>query len=408
MNQFQTIAFKDGLVSLNVRVSVEDGTVWLSVNEMAQLFKIGVSTVRRYIGLTHVKKGDLSKEKKPEMNFSCTILTNSKPLTLYNDEIILGLGKKYNYQKIGLLETFIQNQKNVVRENNNSLLNNDCIIYNNGQIDINVKISPKEETVWLSQSQIADLFGTTRPNITMHIQGIYDEGELTKDSVSKDFLHTALDDKQYLMTIYNLDMILAVGYRIKGKRAIEFRKWASSVLKQYLFNGYAINENRAQSYSDIILNLQSETIRLKNEFEKLRARIDEGLTKEQLFVNGQFFDAHEFFCSLMRQAQVSIKIIDPYFDDKGLAILSKSKRIDRTIYLSHPESLNKKDIMNFKSQYGDVKIKTIKHYHDRFIIIDNTDCYLIGTSLNNAGAKTFAAIRLENKGLINKILESLN
>lgn len=408
MNQFQMIAFKNGQVSLNVRVSVEDGTVWLSVNEMAQLFKIGVSTVRRYIGLTHVKSGDLSKEKKPEMNFSCTILTNSKPLTLYNDEIILGLGKKYNYQKIGLLETFIQNQKNIVMENNNPLLNNDCIIYNNGQIDINVKISPKEETVWLSQSQIADLFGTTRPNITMHIQGIYDEGELTKDSVSKDFLHTALDGKQYLMTIYNLDMILAVGYRIKGKRAIEFRKWASSVLKQYLVDGYAINKNRAQSYSDIILNLQSETIRLKNEFEKLKSHIDEGLTKEQLFLNGQVFDAHEFFCSLMRQAQVSIKIIDPYFDDKGLAILSKSKRIDRTIYLSHPESLNKKDIMNFKSQYGDVKIKTIKHYHDRFIIIDNTDCYLIGTSLNNAGAKTFAAIRLENKGLINKILESLN
>ena len=134
---------------------------------------------------------------------------------------------------------------------------------------------------------------------------------------------------------------------------------------------------------------------------------DCGQGKEQLFLDGQRFDAHEFFCSLMRQANKSIRIIDPYFDDKGLAILSKSKRVDRIIYLSNPGLLTKKDIANFKSQYGDFRIKTIKNYHDRFIIIDDIDCYHVGTSLNNAGAKTFGVIKLENSEIINTILNSI-
>ena len=99
MNQFKTVAFKDGSISLDVRVSVEDGTIWLSVKEMAKLFNIGVSTVRRYIELTHINLDNMGMEKKPKMVFSCTFLTNSKPITLYNEEVILGLADKYKYSK---------------------------------------------------------------------------------------------------------------------------------------------------------------------------------------------------------------------------------------------------------------------------------------------------------------------
>ena len=401
MNQFKTIAFKDGSISLDVRVSVEDGTIWLSANEMAKLFNCGASTVRRHIKTTYSEIGEHSCSYCSKT--APVLLSNGKyrNIPIYNETVIEAVGTKLKSDNHIKLFNCLKN------DNYNLNTNENIIIYNNGSISLDVNVSPKEDTVWLSQAQMATLFDTTRQNVTMHIQNIFNEGELTKDSVSKDFLHTASDGKQYLMTYYNLDLILAVGYRIKGKRAIEFRKWVSSILKQYLVNGYAINENRIQSHSDIILNIESEVLNLKQELQKLKTMFDCGQGKEQLFLDGQRFDAHEFFCSLMRKANNSIRIIDPYFDDRGLAILSKSKRIERTIYLSHPGLLTKKCITNFKSQYGDFKINTIKNYHDRFIIIDDVDCYLVGTSLNNAGAKTFGVIKLENQQIISTILKSI-
>ncbi len=401
MNQFKTIAFKDGSISLDVRVAVEDGTIWLSASEMAEIFNCGASTARHLIKVTY---NELDKQSCSSCSKKAPILLNGGrrySISVYNEQIIKGVADKLKSDKFEKLKASIAQQEDKTTTSNN------IIIYNNDGISLDVNVSPEEETVWLTQCQIALLFETSQPNISMHILNILNEGELTKDSVYKDFLYTAPDGKQYLVNVYNLDMILAVGYRVKGKRAIEFRKWATEVLKQYLIKGYAINDDRIKSYSDIILNIENETLRLRKDIDSLKTQIENGLVKEKLFINGQVFDAHEYFCSLMRQAKSSIKIIDPYFDDRGLAILSKSKRVDRTVYLSHPGLLNKKEIAKYKSQYGDVKIVYIKDYHDRFIIIDDIDCYLIGTSLNNAGAKTFVVIKLENKEIIATILKSI-
>ena len=402
MNQFKTIAFKDGSITLDVRVSVEDDTIWLSAKEMAQLFSCDTSTISRRIKTTYSKLKEESCSCCAQVAHTLCKDGKYRDIPIYNEKIIKEVAERLNSEKYTKLLNAIKNDNSNLDDKNN------IIIYNNGSVSLDVTISPKEETVWLTQAQIATLFDTTQQNVSLHIKNIIEEGELLDSSVHKDYLYTASDGKQYLTSVYNLDLILAIGYRIKGQRAIEFRKWVSSVLRQYLIKGYAISENRLQSHSDIILNLESETLKIKEEIEKIKSSINNDSIKEKLFVNGQVFDAHEFFCSLMRQAKCSIRIIDPYFDDKGLAILSKSKRIDRTVYLSHPELLTKKDTNNFKSQYGDFKIKTIKDYHDRFIIIDDIDCYLIGTSLNNAGCKTFAAIKIENKEIITTILNSLD
>ena len=402
MNQFKTVAFKDGSISLDVRVSVEDGTIWLSKNEMATLFEHGTSTIWRHIKSTY-NEFDIQGCSGYAKN-ARTLCKDGKyyNIPVYSEQVIKRIAERLNSDKYTKLSNYLRNN-NVKSEQQDKI-----IIYNNGSISLDVRISTKEDTVWLTQSQIATLFDITQQNVSLHIKNIFEEGELLDSSVHKDYLYTASDGKQYLTSVYNLDLILAIGYRTKGQRAIEFRKWASSVLRQYLIKGFAINEDRAQSYSDVILNIEKETLQLKEELNNLKSRFDKGLVKEQLFLNGQQFDAHEFFCSLMREAQSSIKIIDPYFDDNGLAILSKSKRIDRTIYLSHPGLLTKKDIAKFKIQYGDITIKTIKDYHDRFIIIDNVDFYLIGTSLNNAGSKIFVVIKLENKEIISSILKTLN
>ena len=107
---------------------------------------------------------------------------------------------------------------------------------------IHIEVLVEGETVWLTQQQIADLFGTKRPAITKHLSNIFNSGELDKDSVSSILEHTAADGKTYKTLFYNLDAILSVGYRVNSINATSFRRWASTVLKQYLLRGYAVQQ----------------------------------------------------------------------------------------------------------------------------------------------------------------------
>ena len=402
MNHFKTIAFKDGSKSLDVRVSVEDGTIWLSKNEMATLFEYGTSTIWRHIKSTY-KEFEIQGCSGYAKN-ARTLCKDGKyyNIPVYSEQVIKRIAERLNSDKYTKLSNYLRNN-NVESEQQDNI-----IIYNNGTINLDVGVSPKEDTVWLSQAQMAALFDTSRQNITIHIQNIFNEGELTRDSVSKDFLHTATDGKQYLMTKYNLDMILAVGYRIKGNRAIEFRKWVSVILKQYLIDGYAINDKRVCSYSDIILNIEKETLELRNQLELLKKNFDYGIAKEKIFFSGQIFDAHEYLCSIVRQATKCIRIIDPFVDDEALAILTKSQNIQRYIYTTNPVPMNKKDIGAFKTQYGHLEMKYIKKFHDRFIIIDDKYCFSLGTSINGVGLKTFAIIELKDEHLIQSIIDLVN
>ena len=120
----------------------------------------------------------------------------------------------------------------------------ELVKFNEEGLELEVKVSPKEETIWLSQSEISVLFNKDRKTITRHIQNILKELELDVNQVCSKKEHTANDGKTYLVNIYNLDMIIAIGYRVKSTRAISFRKWANKVLKDYLIKGYVINENR--------------------------------------------------------------------------------------------------------------------------------------------------------------------
>lgn len=113
------------------------------------------------------------------------------------------------------------------------------------QFALDVYVSPDEKTVWLTQNEIAKLFNKDRKTITRHIQNIIKEFELIETQVCSKKEHTANDGKKYIVNIYNLDMIIAIGYRVKSKRAIIFRQWSSNILKEYLLKGYVINEERS-------------------------------------------------------------------------------------------------------------------------------------------------------------------
>lgn len=276
----------------------------------------------------------------------------------------------------------------------------ELIIYQD-QNDTNFQLEVRieDETVWLTQIQMAELFQTTRNNITLHISNIFKEKELTIDSVSKESLLTAADGKNYKTKIYNLDVIISVGYRVKSQRGTQFRIWANKILKNYLLNGYAIHHRFEKIENDVYL-LKQKT----NEFDIL---LKTSLPQhEGIFYDGQVFDAYVFAANIIKQAKKSIVIIDNYVDESVLTLLTKrSKNVTATIYTNNNSKQLQLDTKKHNLQYEPIIIKTYTKAHDRFIIIDNIDVFHIGASLKDLGNKWFAfsKIRIDASEMIKKL-----
>ncbi len=258
-----------------------------------------------------------------------------------------------------------------------------------------VEVQIDYETVWLSQEQMATLFGRNRVAITQHIGNIFKEGELNKDVVCKDFLlttqHGAITGKTQLnkTKLYNLDVIISVGYRVKSKQGTQFRIWANQVLKDYLLKGYSIN-NRMNRIED---NFQT----LSKKVDRIELQIITTLPPVQgVFFNGQIFDAYTFIADIVRSAKKSIDLIDNYVDDSVLVLLEKrSKGVSACIYTKSISKSLKQDLEKHNTQYPAIYTKLFNDAHDRFIIIDNTEVYHIGASLKDLGKKWFAFTKIE-------------
>ena len=199
---------------------------------------------------------------------------------------------------------------------------------NNGEIilyqpdnEVKLEVRLEEETVWLTQEQIATLFGTKRPAITKHLSNIYNSGELDQDSTCSILEHMGNDGKQkYVTKYYNLDAILSVGYRVNSKNATLFRRWANKVLKEYLLKGYAVNCRLEQ----IDTRLQKHERQIEYLTDKVDFFVHTSLPPvEGIFYDGQIFDAYKFATDLIRSAKKSIQLIDNYVDESVLLMLSK-------------------------------------------------------------------------------------
>ncbi|MBO7491889.1 MAG: virulence RhuM family protein [Bacteroidales bacterium] len=252
----------------------------------------------------------------------------------------------------------------------------------------------ENETVWLTQAQMAILFSTTKQNVSLHIHNIFKEKELSRSSVVKDFLTTAADGKQYKTLYYNLDVIISVGYRVKSFRGTRFRQWANTVLKDYLLRGYAVNHRLEQleqkvAEHDAVLSEHTETLDFF-----VRTSLP---PKEGIFYDGQIFDAHTFVSDLVRAAQKSIVLIDNYVDDTVLKTLAKrTDGVGATIITRHISEILSVDLQCHNQQYSPISIWESDRYHDRFLIIDDT-VYHLGASLKDLGKKLFAFNRMEIK-----------
>lgn len=266
------------------------------------------------------------------------------------------------------------------------------VVYRSADNAIQLEVQLAEETVWLTQQQMADLFGVQIPAISKHLANIFREGELTKDSVISILENTATDGKRYRTMFYNLDAILSVGYRVNSVYATQFRQWATGVLRNYLLKGYAVNPHIRYIEQRIDNKLQEHTEQIHDLQNKVDFFIRTSLPpREGLFVNGQIYDAYEFIQKLIKSAQRSIILIDNYVDESVLTMMSeKAKGTKVDIYTKEISKALKLAESKFNSQYGGLSIIQMTNVHDRFLILDDQTIYLIGASLKDAGKKLFA------------------
>ena len=254
--------------------------------------------------------------------------------------------------------------------------------------EVKLEVRLEDETVWLTQAQMAMLFQTTPQNVTIHIRSIYKEEELDKTSTCKDSLQVRFEGSRQVQRIqkfYNLDVIISVGYRIKSKRGTQFRIWANKVLKEYLLKGYSVNQRLTQLEK-----------RVSDTEEKIDFFVRTSLPPvEGIFYDGQIFDAYKFASDLIKSAQKSVLLIDNYVDESVLLMLGKrSAGVTAEIYTQSISRQLRQDLEKYNSQYEPVEIRVYKNSHDRFLIIDGVDVYHIGASLKDLGKKMFAFSKL--------------
>lgn len=281
----------------------------------------------------------------------------------------------------------------------------ELVIYQTNDKETQVEIQFEQDTFWLTQQQIADLFGTKRPAITKHIGNIFKSGELDEKVVSSILEHTtkhgAIKGKTQDVKVkhYNLDVVLSVGYRVNSIRATQFRIWANRVLKDYLLKGYAIN-NRMNRIEDKVDSLS-------HKINEIDLQINTHLIPTQgVFFDGQVFDAYELASKIIRSATKSIVLIDNYINESSLTHLSKKTKAVKVLLLTKTISRQLSlDVKKANEQYGHFEIKPFSKSHDRFLIIDDTEVYHLGASLKDLGKKWFAFSKMDKSSVLNILKE---
>jgi len=281
-------------------------------------------------------------------------------------------------------------------------MKNEIIIYQSEELAEHVEVRIEEETVWLNRQQISTLFGRDVKTIGKHINNVYTEKELDKYSTVAKFATVQNEGDRAVerqIEYYNLDVIISVGYRVKSKQGTQFRIWANKVLKDYLLKGYALN-NRMNRIEDNVYKLTQKVgdidLLLKTNLPP----------NQDVFFNGQIFDAYSFVSDLIRSADKSLILIDNYIDDTVLTHFTKRKEsVSLTLITKNISKQFRLDVQKYKEQYPNVHLKEFKDTHDRFLIIDEKDVYHFGASLKDLGKKWFVFSKMDISSV--KVLDKL-
>lgn len=253
---------------------------------------------------------------------------------------------------------------------------------------IKLEVRMEDETVWLTQAQIVELFQSSKANISEHIKNIYEQEELEESSTVRDFRTVRQEGKRQVvrnLTYYNLDAIISIGFRVNSKRGIQFRQWANKILKEYLLKGYSINRRLSELEKTVALHSEKIDFFVRTSLPPV----------EGIFYDGQIFDAYKFATDLIKSAKTSLVLIDNYVDESVLLMLSKrNPGVSATVYTQRITPQLQLDLNKHNDQYPPINMRTYRNGHDRFLIIDDREVYHIGASLKGLGKKMFAFSRL--------------
>ena len=292
------------------------------------------------------------------------------------------------------------NEKEMPGQARHDVQHDEIVLYQpEGEVRLEVRV--ENETVWLTQAQIAILFGIKRPAITKHMKNIYASRELERDTTCSILEHMGDDSKRvYETKYYNLDAILSVGYRVNSKNATLFRRWANQVLKDYILKGYAVNQRKIATDLQIADRLhehreliEQQGSRLENVDTRLSAveqHIDFFVQSAQtptggILTTGTRFDGFVLISDLVKSAKHSVVFIDPFATIEVLKFAAmRNKGVNAVIYSARitPEFEAAKNLHN--KQYPGLDLKTMRTIHDRFLLIDDT-VYHFGASFKDMG-----------------------
>lgn len=283
-----------------------------------------------------------------------------------------------------------------MREN----MENQIIVYQpNETMRLDVRV--ENETVWLNQSRLGELFGVDRTVVNRHINNIYKTGELDASSTCAKIAQVQNEGGRMISRVvpfYNLDMIIAVGYRVNSLRATKFRQWATGVLREYLLKGYAVNQRLSLLEDRVDRRLAGHEERLST----LEGKVDFFVqTKEPplqgVFYDGQLWGACSLVERLVARAKRLILLIDSWIGTETLDILAKKRKgvVVEVVTSVRGNKVADSEVAKFNAQYGGLSVKTSAAFHDRFLVLDDRELYLIGASLKDLGKKCFAFTKLD-------------
>lgn len=260
---------------------------------------------------------------------------------------------------------------------------NEIIVYQpNETVRLDVRL--ENDTVWLSQTQMCDLFGVVKSNVSYHLKNIFESKELEYEATVRKIRTVRFEGNRRIereIEYFNLDVIISLGYRVNTKRGIQFRQWATRILKEYLLRGYAVNER----------------------FERLERRV--ARTEEQIgyFVKtslppmegvlfeGQICDAHEVAVKIIKSAKKSIALIDNWVDGTVFTMLGERRKgVVARVYSRKFSEATMLALEKHNAQFAPIEYIQYSGSHDRFLIVDETTVYHIGASLKDIGSKLFA------------------
>ena len=268
---------------------------------------------------------------------------------------------------------------------------NEIVVYQPNET-VRLEALYDNESIWLSQEQIAQLFGTQRPAVTKHLSNIYASGELDRAATCSILEHMGSSGQKYKTTYYNLDAILSVGYRVNTSKATQFRKWATGVLREYLLRGYAVNSRLVALEDRVDRRLAQHERDIVDLKEKVDYFVQTQTPPPQgVFFAGQLWDACSLVERLVARAKKSIVLIDSWVGPGTLDMLAKKRAgVSAEIVTSSNGRLAATDIAKFNAQYPTLSVRVSANFHDRFLILDDKELYHIGASLKDLGRKCFA------------------